>query len=41
MLNGTMPDVFTCCMTFIPSILVFLLGMVVFYKKQDDFILYV
>lgn len=41
MLDGAMPDIFTCCMTFIPSILIFLLGAVVFYKKQDDFILYV
>lgn len=41
MINGSMPDVFTICMTFIPSILIFVLGCFTFYKKQDDFILYI
>ena len=41
MLYGTMPDLFTICMTFIPSIVLFALGAYVFYRKQDDFILYV
>ena len=41
MINGTMPDVFTICMTFIPSILIFVLGCLVFYKKQDKFILHI
>ena len=41
MLYGSCPDVFTICMTVIPSIGVFALGAFVFYKKQDDFILYI
>lgn len=41
MINGTMPDIFTICMTFIPSVLFLALGCWVFYKKQDDFILYI
>lgn len=41
MLDGCMPDVFTICMTIIPSVLLLLLGGYVFYKKQDDFILYI
>lgn len=38
---GTMPDWFTTVMTVVPSIIVVLLGCRVFYKGQDNFILYV
>lgn len=38
---GTMPDLFTTLMTVVPSIIVILLGCRVFYKNQDNFILYV
>ncbi len=41
MIYGTMPDLYTCLMTFIPSILLIVLGCRVFYKNQDNFILYV
>ena len=41
MLYGTMPDAFTVCMTVFPSIAFLLLGIRVFYKNQDDFILYI
>mgnify|MGYP001068954871 CR=1 FL=1 len=38
---GTMPDLLTTLMTVVPSIIVILLGCRVFYKNQDNFILYV
>lgn len=41
MLYGTMPDMFTTLMTVLPSLAFFALGAWVFYKNQDDFILYV
>lgn len=41
MLYGSCPDVFTILMTVIPSVGVFALGALFFYKKQDDFILYI
>ena len=41
MIYGTWPDLFTTLMTIIPSVLVLVLGFRVFYKKQDEFILYV
>lgn len=41
MLYGTAPDVFTTCMTVFPSIGFLVLGAFVFYKNQDDFIMYV
>ena len=41
MLYGSCPDVFTVLMTVIPSVGVFALGALFFYKKQDDFILYI
>ncbi len=41
MIYGTMPGLFTCLMTFIPSILFIALGCRVFYKNQDNFILFV
>ena len=41
MLNGTMPDTLTICMTLIPSLVFLLIGGLVFWKNQDDFILYI
>lgn len=41
MLYGTMPNLLTICMAIIPSILILLLGGFVFYKKQDEFVLYI
>ena len=41
MLDGCCPDLFTIFMTVIPSAVIFALGALVFYKKQDDFILYI
>ena len=41
MIYGTMPDLFTVLMTIVPSIIFVVLGCYVFYKKQDEFILYV
>ena len=41
MLYGAAPDIFTTCMTIFPSIIILLLGVWIFYKNQDDFILYV
>lgn len=41
MIYGNMPDVFTICMTVIPSVFFLILGSYAFYKKQDDFILYI
>ena len=41
MLYGTAPDLFTPCMTILPSIAFLALGIRVFYKNQDDFIMYV
>lgn len=41
MIYGTMPDVFCVLMTTVPSVVVLVLGCFVFYKKQDEFILYV
>lgn len=41
MLYGNCPDVFTVCMTAFPSIAFLALGAWVFYKNQDDFIMYV
>ena len=41
MLYGTAPDLFTTCMTILPSIAFLALGIRVFYKNQDDFIMYV
>lgn len=38
---GAMPDLFTTLMTFVPSIVFLVLGLRVFYKQQDRFILYV
>lgn len=38
---GTMPDLFTTLMSIVPSVLVILLGCRIFYKNQDNFILYV
>lgn len=37
---NSMPDLYTVLMSFIPSALILCLGIWVFYKKQDDFILY-
>lgn len=41
MLYGTASDLFTTCMTILPSIAFLALGIRVFYKNQDDFIMYV
>lgn len=41
MLYGAAPNIFTTCMTIFPSIIILLLGVWIFYKNQDDFILYV
>lgn len=41
MLYGNAPDVFTVCMTVFPSILILIFGIWVFYRNQDEFILYV
>ncbi len=41
MIYGTMPDLFTTLMTTIPSIVLLVLGFRIFYKNQDNFILYV
>ena len=41
MLYGTMPEPLTICMAIIPSILILLLGGFVFYKNQDEFVLYI
>lgn len=38
---GTMPDLFTTLMTVLPGIFVLALGCRIFYKNQDNFILYV
>lgn len=40
-INNAMPDLYTVVMAVVPSVLIFMLGIWVFYKKQDDFILYV
>lgn len=37
---STMPDLYTCLMALVPSTVILLLGVLVFYKKQDEFILY-
>lgn len=37
---NTMPDLFTVLMAVIPSIVILALGLWVFYRKQDDFILF-
>ena len=39
-LYNTLPSLFTVLMSVIPSVLVLFLGVYVFKKKQDDFILY-
>ena len=41
MLYGAAPNIFTTCMTIFPSIIILMLGVWIFYKNQDDFILYV
>lgn len=41
MLYGTAPDLFTTCMTIFPSLAFLALGARIFYKNQDDFIMYV
>ncbi len=38
---GSIPGVFTWVMTIIPALVVLALGCLVFYKHQDEFILYV
>lgn len=38
---NTMPSMYTILMSTIPSVIVFVLGLYVFHKKQDSFILYV
>ena len=40
MMYNSMPDVYTVVMAIGPSIIVFIFGLWVFYKKQDEFILY-
>ena len=40
MMYNSMPDVYTVVMAVAPSIIVFIFGLWVFYKKQDEFILY-
>ena len=37
---NTMPDLFTVLMSVIPSIVILAIGLLVFYKKQDEFILF-
>ena len=41
MIYGTMPGLFTTLMTVIPSIVFLAIGFRVFYRNQDNFILYV
>lgn len=41
MLNGTMPDTLTICMSILPALGLLVLGGLVFWKNQDDFILYI
>lgn len=40
MMYNSMPDVYTVVMAVVPSVIVFIFGLWVFYKKQDEFILY-
>ena len=40
MMYNSMPDLYTILMSIIPSVLILVLGVWVFYKKQDEFILY-
>ena len=40
MMYNSMPDVYTIVMSIVPSALVLAIGLLVFYKKQDEFILY-
>ena len=40
MMYNYMPDLYTILMSIIPSALILVLGVWVFYKKQDEFILY-
>ena len=40
MMYNSMPDLYTILMSIIPSALILVLGVWVFYKKQDEFILY-
>ena len=40
MMYNSMPDLYTVLMSVIPSVLILALGAWVFYKKQDEFILY-
>lgn len=40
MMYNSMPDLYTMLMSVIPSALILALGVWVFYKKQDEFILY-
>lgn len=41
MIYGSMPGIYTIAMTIIPSVLALVVGLRVFYKNQDKFILYV
>ena len=41
MLYGTMPEPLTICMTIIPSLVMLIIGGLVFWKNQDDFVLYI
>ena len=41
MLNGTMPDILTTCLSILPAFGLLALGGLVFWKNQDDFILYI
>lgn len=40
MMYNSMPDLYTVLMSVLPSAAILLLGLWVFYKKQDEFILY-
>ena len=40
MMYNSIPDVYTVVMSVVPSVIVFVFGLWVFYKKQDEFILY-
>ena len=40
MMYNSMPDAYTIVMSIVPSALVLAIGLLVFYKKQDEFILY-
>lgn len=41
MIYGTMPEPLTICMTIIPSLVMLIIGGLVFWKNQDDFVLYI